>query len=68
MDTALHQILHVIVDGEIADGRLPFFRLFSDGGGDEAAKECEAEIKVVHIYLQTSSQVPLTDNYSVENK
>ena len=58
MDTISHQILHVIVDGEISNGRLALSRLYSDdqarhpsSEGAEAATKI-TEMKVAHIMLQ----------------
>jgi hypothetical protein len=54
MDATSHQILHVIVDGEIADGKSPLEKLFMGNGGDELGEfdeEEEEEMKVAHILL-----------------
>ena len=52
MDTTPHLILHVIVDGEIANGKFSLEKLFNGNGVDESDRSFEGEIKVAHILLE----------------
>ena len=52
MYTTQHLILHVIVDGEIANGKFSLEKLFIGNGVDESDRSFEEEIKVAHILLE----------------